>query len=498
MKKFCVFLFITILFVNSLLSQQPLPSPGYLYCIAQDAGSSFISTSSTCELNYSSDYKNSPVVTIYLNIHIFETSPLSGTTTLVNRAKDFVKFANESLMDMQPNWRNGPNGVVAPHITSAKIRYKLYSNASNSQDTNGGIWIYPARTEDPSKHVVQFNLPYVKRYGNNVIDVVWYNYPISSNSTGAALLGGASLGGGSNVIRIADFNGATSIDLRNGNEDWRRAVSRAFNHEVGHILNLKHSTDCSNPCGGIDLDVQQECGPKCPSKRTCDNLNPGKINCNGTTIDICTWGNSRNMMSQGWWDDALTQCQWEKMFNHMLNVSRNYNKICPTSQLLVLTTSPLNDYRASQQITSTSVVATNEDLTYQAPLIKLNGGFKIPKGTYFLAYPSTFPCCTNPTTLSVAGTNEDNIVVISDHNEMKVQIRPNPFSDHLNIKFLLNTSEEEQILIELFDINGKLVSALNTSSVSDFRIDTQEYTTGYYSLKATSKNWSQTIPIIKY
>jgi hypothetical protein len=497
MKKSYLSLFVIVFFIKPLLSQQQFSSPGYLYCIAEEVGSSFSSTSNTCNLDYISDYKNSPVVTIYLNIHIFETSPLSGTSVLVSRAKDFVRFANESLMDMQPNWRNGPNGVIAPHVPSAKIRYKLYTDTSNFQDTNGGVWIYPTRTEDPSKHVIELNLPYVKRYGNNVIDVVWYNYPISSNSTGAALLGGASLGGGSNLIRIADFNGATFIDLRDGNEDWRRAVSRAFNHEVGHILNLKHSSDCSNPCGGIDLDVQQECGPKCPSLRTCDNFNPGKINCNGITVDICTWANSRNMMAQGWWDDALTPCQWETMLNHMLNIPKSYNKICPTAQTITLTSSPLNDYRASTQITSNSIVAANRDLTYQAPLIKLNGGFKVSKGTYFLASPSTFPCCTAPpNAVGVANTSQP--ISITDQEQVQIQVAPNPFSDYLNIQFLFSEKQGRLLKIEIFDINGKLIHAVNTNDGSDLMLDTKEYASGYYSLKVTSENWNKVIPIIKY
>lgn len=52
---------------------------------------------------------------------------------------------------------------------------------------------------------------------------------------------------------------------------------------------------------------------------------------------------------------AITPCQWTTMFHDVLEGGSQYALLCFTAANFILATSPLNDYRASQSITSISV-----------------------------------------------------------------------------------------------------------------------------------------------
>lgn len=484
-------------------------------CEIQNQGSS-LNLSSTCTPVFSSDYNQAPIINVMVNVHIWNSNENLSNATLVSRVKQFIEVCNSTLDDMQQNFQLSPNGQPAPLVDDAKFRLKLYSEASNTADVNGGIWVYPTKMHTWSGSILNYpvnttNFPgYSNKYSNKVVDILFINFGsystsgfFANNARATGYVGGT----GGKLVVMADLNGAFQADALNGTTNqnnliWR-SIARATNHEIAHILSLRHTFECNGANGCNDIDVNRECGSNCSSFKTCGFPNnpstPSSLTCPNTNLAICKYANSHNIMAYDWWQFSITRCQWEKVYGYATSVqSSNLTiKTCPTAQTITLTSSPLPDYRASQQITSTSVLTVGKDLTYQAPLIKLNAGFKIPKGTYFLGYPSTFPCCAvPPSTVGIANTNQT--ISIFDEEQVQMQVAPNPFSDYLNIQFLFSEKQGRPLRIEIFDINGKSIHAVNTNDGSDLMLDTKEYASGYYSLKVTSENWNKVIPIIKY
>ena len=71
-------------------------------------------------------------------------------------------------------------------------------------------------------------------------------------------------------------------------------------HEIGHTFNLDHTFDCSPQCSN-EINHNIECGG------TCGCETPSSP--------------SNNMMSYSGGNKALTACQWETMFNYILNTN---------------------------------------------------------------------------------------------------------------------------------------------------------------------------------
>jgi hypothetical protein len=483
-------LLILLLFQSVLLSQTGEHITCYVF---PEAASSPLGIQSDC-FNYNTHYEDAPIITVYVNVHIFNSSPSVNTATLVQRAKDFIRFSNETFADMQQNWRNAPNGMPAPRVPDAKIRVKLYSESTNTNDIYGGIWVYPTQVYPSSTRLrnIPNNPPYIKRYGSNVIDVVLINRGFNPQATGVNNGGVTTIrtSNNSNWIYIEDVNAAFEKDImeNNGINNWSRAISRSFNHEIGHVLSLLHSEDCDNPCGGKDIDVQEECGPNCPQKYPCALMNPGMVDCNGILVNRCTWANSRNMTSQGWWNDAITPCQWEGVFNYTLNNARNFLRLCATATTLNLTTSPLDDYRASQSIVSTSIITGSRKVDYFAPSIKMNNGFRVAQGTGFLAYPSSFTCCSVGGVQLQADNNNLSDILESTLNKQAI-LYPNPFDQELNLNasFLEIGSFDETANINIFDSNGESVYSGSISGSNNTKLNTSAWESGvYYLLIQTS------------
>lgn len=483
----------------------------YIDCHILSGGGSSLSVEgeSSC-FDYDTDYEDAPIITIYVNVHIFNTLPSVSTATLVERARDFIRFSNETFANMQQNWRNGPNGVPAPHVPDAKIRVKLYSESSNSSDVHGGIWVYPTQMYDitnPSEdHPADLigDVPYTNRYGTNVLDVILVNYGLFSANgqnnfvANAGVVARLGILNNENYVYMTDVNAAAERDIieNNGTNNWLRAISRSFNHEIGHVLSLRHSEDCNNPCDGIDIDVQEECGPNCPQVAVCDGFNPGIVNCNGTIVSRCTWANSRNITSQGWWNDAITPCQWEQIFDHALNNPRDFYQLCTTNTTLNLTTSPLDDYRASQSITSTSVITGSRKVDYFSPTIRLNNGFRVAQGTEFWAYPAIFACCSSGSLQLLAKDIEQQSTFKLNLPE-KMEIYPNPFNDelHLNFQFLGINDTDETFSVMIFDNRGKRVYSGNISAIDNVKLNTSNWENGLYYvfIQSPIKNISKKI-----
>ena len=111
------------IFIIILLIVYQLPlfsqADAHIDCRVLSGGSSLNSQGQVTCFDYNTDYENAPILTIYVNIHIFNTTPAVSNAILVQRARDFIRFSNETLDNMQQNYRNGPGGVPAPRVEDA-------------------------------------------------------------------------------------------------------------------------------------------------------------------------------------------------------------------------------------------------------------------------------------------------------------------------------------------------------------------------------------------
>ena len=77
-----------------------------------------------------------------------------------------------------------------------------------------------------------------------------------------------------------------------------------------------------------------------------------------------------------------------------------------------------------------------------------------------------------------------------------MRVRPNPVLDILTVS--IPESGNNSYLAEVFSINGKLVySKKIQDSISDFKIDVNNFTSGLYILKISNYKTSRIIKIIK-
>ena len=277
-----------------------------------------------------------------------------------------------------------------------------------------------------------------------------------------------------------------------------------MNHELGHRLGLNHSYFCGNECRDIDLNVNTECNPRCPQVITCGSNpgpgNGGEVNCNGTNLGICnTGGTSNNLMGQGNRSYSITPCQWETMFNGILTYNPQYALLCYTASVFTLPQSPLNDYRASQSITSTSVIQGNRQVDYWAPTITLNAGFQVAQGTGFVAAPTTFPCCTAGSGGGEPNADNSNNPILEKQNEALTVI-PNPFSESINISYEV-TEDFDNSEMNIIDLSGRVVKNIPIKSQHKGRyqieLKTSDLSNGIYLIRYKSKNQVITKKIVK-
>lgn len=522
MKKdeFKIYLLILLfLYTNYIQGQQTTPVgavPFECRVLNQGGGGGSLQQTATCSPDFLRDYNVAPIITVFVNVHIWNTNENLSTATLLSRARQMIDETNATLNDMQQNFRAGPGGQPAPRVEDAKYRLKLYTDpVSDPSDINGGIWVYNTPLEFPvNKDILDIGpnstqFPsYQDKYGDNAIDILLVNYrakPYSSpppnfitNSTGYVR------GVGGKYVILADLNGGFEADALNGTTNrsdliWR-STCRALNHEIAHILSLEHSFECGRFNNCPDIDAVQECGSTCPTFSTCGGAN-NQTKCPGTTRNICSYGQSWNIMAYDWWANAITRCQWERVYNYSINTSFAAVKACATTTSLNLTTSPLADYRASQQIASTSVVNAGRDVTYQAPSIKLNAGFRVALGAAFLAAPSTFPCCDAPPS-SIVVADEAELVLYNKNNEDKeFEVFPNPFNNEIKIQFpktsIFHNQTETQLNLNIVDMNGKTVYSAVISPLDETIISTKNFTSGIYVIKLLTGNIEKTYRIVK-
>jgi hypothetical protein len=235
-------------------------------------------------------------LTINVNFHFRGSYDTGEGVALVNK---IMTWWNNYLEDLPQCVLPGPTGVIPDRIAGPIWKVELYSEPSVTHDIYGGIWF-----ED-----IQSN---TNVYDDKVIDI-WLN----DNSI--CFKGFSNTGAD---ITMFGFSETSTCYDTDSNFGW---MVRTINHELGHSLNLNHSSWCDNQCKNVDIDPELECDPNCPSLATCDNWNPGNVICPGsnTPVSICTWGTGNNMMSQGFNLFCLTPCQWEAAYNYVATRKRS-------------------------------------------------------------------------------------------------------------------------------------------------------------------------------
>lgn len=283
----------------------------------------------------------------------------------------------------------------------------------------------------------------------------------------------------------------------------RRCLIGNLAHEIGHTLGLNHPTWCGNECAGIDINPVVECEARCttnPPQLCADqpfDFGGPKV-CAGNTR-LCG-GCSNNLTgSCGSLIRSITPCQWRTIFNDVLYGKSKYALLCFTASTFSLSQSPLNDYRASQSITSTSVIQGDRQVDYWSPTITLNPGFEVKKGTGFVAAPTTFPCCTTANGGGLPnGYNSDNPVL--DVQNEALTVIPNPFGESVNINYEVAEDFDNNDM-NIIDISGRVVKNIRINSQSKGRyqieLKTSDLSNGIYFIRYKSKNQVLTKKIVK-
>lgn len=87
------------------------------------------------------DYNNVPEITLNVNVHLLPNR-FDNNNDAVNSVRNLIRDLNTFYEELAPYDLLGPNGLVVPHVRRAKIKLKLYSEATNANDVLGGIWLY--------------------------------------------------------------------------------------------------------------------------------------------------------------------------------------------------------------------------------------------------------------------------------------------------------------------------------------------------------------------
>ena len=102
----------------------------------------------------------------------------------------------------------------------------------------------------------------------------------------------------------------------------------------------------------------------------------------------------------------------------------------------------------------------------------------------------------NGTNSASQGFHQNDLLIttVEEQGVSSISLFPNPVVDVLNISF---TNPEETNSIELFTVEGKLLSSQTVSSSALSKLDMGKYSSGTYLLKVKNKLSSKSFRIIK-
>ena len=386
------------------------------------------STSISSCFDFNTNYQSVPIMTINVNVQ-YLNNRFSTHDEAAVAIKKFIKDANNFLSNFDQYNLNGPNGLPSALVPSAKIQLKLYSDATEPNDTYGGIWI----TDDAYVFGVAGNHPALK-YGDKVLNIILNdNQTITSQSCDSNGFVTGVGNTGDNTVYVSNLYCKHFYNIT------KTTTIATMIHEVFHKIGLYHAYQCDNICRNIDIRIESECRSRCPTEQICaisgDGCGRDGFICGGSDQVCDCYQASNNFMSQGGLRASITPCQWSLMFNTALSKNPKFAILCYSASTFTLPQSPLNDYRASQSITSTSVLQGDRQVDYWSPTITLNPGFEVRQGTSFIAAPSTFPCCTGSGNGGGDAVSDNNSNTPINKIKDGLLITPNPFNESVSIDY---------------------------------------------------------------
>ena len=334
------------------------------------------------------NYADFAVATVKINFHFLPARPSVGsdyTQAEANTvATQIVALANANMANFTNS--NLPAGGGVP---DSKIRFELYDGGQ------GAVFTYSGNFETTQ---------YIARYGQQVVDVV------VSYKTGCKNLGGAGI----NIITMCNFDRDIPTDMVK-----QQDRGLVLCHEIGHTLSLEHTFECYSQCSNdINHDIECSnsiCGCDAPSNPT------------------------NNMMSYKGGNNALTPCQWETMFNYILDnnppfIHWNYDGCSTTSDNLTISNSSVI-WDTPKFIKKNIVIESGASLTIKWCIVRMgvNNTITVKRGARLIVDGATI---TNLCSFNTWG----GIFVWGNSNLTQPDPTAIPSSDEAGILFLKNNA----------------------------------------------------------
>ena len=316
-------------------------------------------SSCTNYMNYipdtSDSYENTPIITYRVNIHLFRKSDGSGIYKLSDTT-DFRKqidLVNRFYANILPPTM--PVNPPAEYINDSRVRFKLMKIYCHDNDT-----FYSSDVADAcdGKHYLRFA---VNR--SNEINIMYYQDPHFKQGSGCGIHPSSS--------NIAYVNMVCMTP------SW--AAAQVLAHELGHVLGLYHTGDCSgSKCynsGGFSDTYQPDC-------------NKGWLDCGLTKLPSCgccngDTGISNNIMGYNKCRSYLSPMQMGAIHcNALSKYSYTQYLVCDYQPENSVTVSSNETWNTARIITGNLTVTNHSTLTIPCSLVMAdNATIIIKKGS---------------------------------------------------------------------------------------------------------------------